>query len=300
MEQMQHGTHNPTKPNRHAVLWAIIGLALLTSLALAVVGHLVWHSRSVPHPAPRIMHSVSHRGYNTEAPENTIPAYVLAKKMGFDYVECDVAFTADGVAVLLHDETIDRTSNGSGSIAELTYAQVSQYDFGSWKSSDYAGTKIPTFAEFIRICKELQLHPYIELKHTSAYMQEQINSIVAMVKAVGMQGNVTYLSFDAAYLGYVKNADPAARLGYVVWTIDAAALAALNNLRTDKNDVFIASNYLRLTDNMVDLCMDADLPLEVWCPNDAGWIENMNPYITGVISDSLNAEKILLEKHMAP
>ena len=250
-------------------------------------------------PTPKIMRSVSHRGYNSTAPENTIPAYVLAKKMGFDCAECDVSFTSDGVAVLLHDETIDRTSNGTGNIASMTYEQALQYDFGSWKSADYAGTKIPTFAEFIRLCKEIQLHPYIELKNGSTYTQAQIKSVVDMVKAAGMQGNVTYLSFDATYLGYVKEVDPNARLSYVVWSIDATTISTIKNLQSGMNDVFLNTNYLRLTEAMITMCKNANIPLEAWCPNDVSWIENMNPYITGVISDKLNAEKVLREKHIA-
>lgn len=249
-------------------------------------------------PSPKIMRSIAHRGYNPTAPENTIPAYVLARQMGFDVAECDVGFTSDGVAVLLHDETIDRTSNGSGNIASMTYEQALQYDFGSWKSADYAGTKIPTFEEFIRVCKEIQLHPYIELKNGSTYTQAQITGVVDMVKAAGMQGNVTYLSFNATYLGYVKNADPTARLGYIVSIIDGTTISAIKNLRSGSNDVFVKANYQRLTEDMVDMCKRSDVPLEVWCPNDASWIENMNPYITGVTSDSLNAEKVLKEKHI--
>lgn len=65
--------------------------------------------------------AINHRGYSAIAPENTIPAYIMSKKMGFTYVECDVSFTSDGVAVLLHDNTIDRTSDGSGAISGLTY-----------------------------------------------------------------------------------------------------------------------------------------------------------------------------------
>ena len=92
----------------------------------------------------RSVKGVNHRGYSTVAPENTLPAYVLSRKMGFQYAECDVSFTSDGVPVLLHDSTIDRTSDGSGSIGSLTLEEVRQYDFGSWKGEQYAGTKIPT------------------------------------------------------------------------------------------------------------------------------------------------------------
>lgn len=250
-------------------------------------------------PTPPIMRSVNHRGYNTVAPENTIPAFVLSKKNGFDHVECDVAFTSDGVCVLLHDSTIDRTSNGSGSLASMTYATVSQYDFGSWKSADYAGTKIPTFEEFILVCKELQLHPYIEIKNDVTYTQAQIATIVDMVKAAGMEGNVSYISFNATYLGYVKNVDASARLGYVVNDISSAIIATANALKTGANDVFMSVRYTIVTEAKADLCMDADIPLEVWTVNDASWIRSMNPYITGVTSDSVMAGKVLKEKHIA-
>ena len=108
--------------------------------------------------------SVNHRGYSTVAPENTLPAYKLSKRMGFNYVETDVSFTSDGVAMLLHDATIDRTSNGSGTLANMTYDEVRQYDFGSWKSSAYAGTVIPTLAEFLSLCKNIMLHPSHQAK----------------------------------------------------------------------------------------------------------------------------------------
>lgn len=249
-------------------------------------------------PAPKIMRSIAHRGYNLTAPENTIPAYVLAKQMGFDTAECDVSFTSDGVAVLLHDPTIDRTSDGSGTISDLTYAEVLQYDFGSWKSADYAGTKIPTFKEFIRVCKDVQLHPYIELKDGGGYTAEQIKSIVGIVKENGMRGNVTYLSFNIDYLNYVKEADDAARLAYVVRDINVSIINKTLLLKTGKNDVNLMCQDSGLTDEKVKMCINTDIPLEVWCPNDVSWIENMHPYITGVTSDNLIAEKVLREKHI--
>lgn len=242
--------------------------------------------------------AVAHRGYSTEAPENTIPAYILAKQKGFGYAECDVSFTSDGVAVLLHDSTIDRTSDGSGSISSLTYAEVSRYDFGSWKSADYAGTRIPTFAEFISTCKAIGLHPYIELKSNGDYTEEQIAGIVAAVKAHGMAGKVTYISFNAAFLGYVKNADPFARLGYLANNVNFASVSDATALKTDSNEVYLGACIDNLNVDGVNRCIDADLPLEIWTVNNESIIQSMNPYITGVTSDYLIAGKILYEAGM--
>jgi glycerophosphoryl diester phosphodiesterase len=236
---------------------------------------------------------IAHRGIHYKYIENTLPAFILSKEKGFNYVECDVSFTSDGIPVLLHDETIDRTSNGSGRVSNLTYNQLLQYDFGNWKSSEYAGTKIPTFEEFIVLCKNIGLHPNIELKDNGNYTQEQILEIVDIVKNCGMKGNVTYVSFNINYLNYVKAYDKQARLGYVMFDITQDKINEALNLKSGLNDVFITASYTNLTDAKIQMCIDNGLPLEMWSVNDADVIKSMNSYISGVTSDSLIASQIL-------
>lgn len=234
------------------------------------------------------VNSVNHRGYCTIAPENTLPAYKLSKRMGFKYVECDVSFTSDGVAVLLHDNTIDRTSDGSGDISTMTYEEALQYDFGSWKSANYEGTKIPTFEKFIKLCRNLGLHPYIELKSGT---ETQIQSVVELVKKNGMRGKVTYISFSATLLEYVKNYDATARLGFLVSTVSADTITTAQSLKTDNNEVFIdAADY---SEDAVTLCMNADLPLEIWTINSETTVNALPAYVTGVTSDNVIAAKTL-------
>lgn len=239
--------------------------------------------------------SVNHRGYSVEAPENTLPAYKLSKQKGFKYVETDVSFTSDGIPVCLHDSTIDRTSNGSGNINSLTFEQVRQYDFGSWKSSNYAGTKIPSFEEFITLCKNICLHPYIELKSAGNYTEAQIRQIVDMVDACGMKGKVTYISFSSTFLTYVKNYDSSARLGYLA-TVTPANIATAQDLQTGSNEVFMDTNTN--TSAATELCRNANLSMEIWTINDASVITSMDSYISGVTSDSLIAGKILYDANI--
>lgn len=238
--------------------------------------------------------AINHRGYSTTAPENTIPAYILSKQKGFTYVEADISFTSDDVPVLLHDSTIDRTSNGSGSVSAMTYAEVSQYDFGSWKSSAYTGTRIPTFEEFIILCKRIALHPYIELKTGT---ESQIAALVDTVKKCGMQGKVTYISFSSAALGYIKNADNSARLGYLADVTESTIATALS-LKTEDNEVFMDVARYHITDEKVLLCVENNLPLEIWTVNDVSQIKALNPYVTGVTSDNLIAGKVLYDAGM--
>lgn len=241
--------------------------------------------------------SVNHRGYSTDAPENTLPAYILSKKKGFNYVETDVSFTSDGVPMLLHDSTIDRTSNGSGSLSQMTYSQVRQYDFGSWKSSEYAGTVIPTLAEFLALCKAIMLHPYIELKSNGAYTEAQIRQIVDMVATYGLKGKVSYISFNATYLGYVRDYDDEARLGLLKSTYASGDVATCTGLKTAKNKVFYDVGYYNdaITQAVCDSFMAENIPVEAWTVNSAETILSLNKYVSGITSDSLIAGKVLYE-----
>lgn len=243
---------------------------------------------------------INHRGYNTTAPENTLPAYKLSKSNGFFYVETDVSFTSDGVAVLLHDNTINRTArNADGTeisetinISDITYEQALTYDFGIWKGSAYAGTKIPTLDQFLNLCKDIILHPYIELKSNGNYTQAQIEGIVDAVEKHGLKGLVTYISFNSTYLGYVKNYDSAARLGYVASGSGTdGMITTASGLKTTDNEVFL-DTYDK-TDTWAEKCRVADIPLEVWTVDSAATIRSMNPYITGVTSNTLVAGKVL-------
>ena len=236
---------------------------------------------------PQFMIGANHRGYSVGAPENTLPAFVLSYRHGFRYVETDIAFTADGVPVLLHDSTIDRTSNGTGNINDLTYQQVLQYDFGSWFSPDYAGTKIPTLMEFLALCRNLGLHPWLEIKNSATYTTEQIHKIVDLVESYGMKGNVTYLSFNSSYLQEVVSYDETASVLYVVYSITDAVITTANSLRTGKNKVSIGSNTY--TSAEIEKCKSAHFPLGVWTIESAQTIASLDPYIAAVASNSQNA-----------
>lgn len=244
----------------------------------------------------RTVKGVAHRGYSTTAPENTLPAYKLAKQMGFFYVETDISFTSDGVPVCLHDSTINRTSNGTGNINSLTWAQVQEYDFGSWKSANYAGTRIPSFEQFIKLCRDIALYPYIELKNSATYTEAQIQGLVDTVKTLGMKGKVSWISFSSTYLTYVKNYDEHARLGFVVDGLSSTNIATAQGLKTATNEVFIDTSAV--TDAAATLCINGNLPMEVWTVDNANTIKNANPYITGFTSNSLIAGKILYEANI--
>jgi len=245
---------------------------------------------------------INHRGWY-EAPENTLSAYRESSKHGFKYVECDVQFTKDGVPVLLHDDTIDRTSNGSGTVSKMTYSELLKYDF-SYDDNDktvdftaYRGEKIPTFEEFIALCKELGLHPYVEIK--GSITNEQVKQLIQIVADAGLLNDVSWLSFSGDALAKIAANCNTARIVWVITEVDAAELAkthvpfAEKNLKTGKNQVVFDLWYSLAKQDVVDLLKEHNIPLEVWTVNDTSVILGLNPYVTGVTSDKYNAGQVV-------
>lgn len=118
---------------------------------------------------------IAHRGFSWIAPENTLAAYRLAMEAGAEMAECDVWLSADGVPVLLHDRDLERTTGVAGPVTERTVAELKQLDAGSWKSEEYAGERIPTLVETLRLVKG-RMRLVIEIK-PSGMEQEVVDAI---------------------------------------------------------------------------------------------------------------------------
>ena len=251
--------------------------------------------------------SVNHRGFNSIAPENTLPAYILSKSKGFDFAEADVRWTSDGVPVLMHDKTINRTArNADGStlsstvnISDISYETALTYDFGIWKDAKYAGTKIPTFSEFIALCRSISLHPYIEIEGSISVSQAE--TLVNIVRDFGMLNNVTWVSFSASSLYNICRMYPEARIGYIIdpkatWVHDDDYMLTLKALKTPYNSVFGNISYTNVNALLSDFKAEK-IPMEAWVINTEDEILAIDPYVTGIASDTLVASKVLEEHY---
>lgn len=120
-------------------------------------------------------YACAHRGDNWCAPENTLPAFALAIQKGAHQLEFDLRVTKDEQLIVIHDETVDRTSNGSGRTTDLTLAEVQALDAGGWKAPEYAGTRIPTFAELLEIVPDgpiMNVQLYLEPRYVPLVVAE--------------------------------------------------------------------------------------------------------------------------------
>lgn len=130
-----------TKSHTRRVIGLSVGLVLFSVLAFAQKSGVVMPKKGL----------CAHRGCMETHPENTIPALKEAIRLGAQMIEFDILLTKDSVLVLMHDETVDRTTDGHGRVADLTLAEIRKLDAGVKKAPAFAGTRIPTFEETLAL-----------------------------------------------------------------------------------------------------------------------------------------------------
>lgn len=163
---------------------------------------------------------IAHRGASSYAPENTFAAFDLAVQMGVSHIELDVHATHDSHIVVIHDETVDRTTNGAGPVTSHTLAALNALDAGSWFESKFSGERIPTFSEVLQRYKG-RVHIHTEIKGHSAHLAEQTADLV---RKHGMAEQVTITSFQKARLEETHAYAPELPTGWLVAEISAAVI----------------------------------------------------------------------------
>jgi glycerophosphoryl diester phosphodiesterase len=158
---------------------------------------------------PQELRVAGHRGYSAGAPENTLAAFRKAREIGGSGITCetDLAVTKDGELVLLHDETVDRTTDGHGLIRNMTYEEVVQLDAGRWFSESFAGERIPLLRDALELARELGIIYQLELK---IYDQNEVifPKLRALIDELRCADLLQFSSFDFAQLKRIKEIIP--------------------------------------------------------------------------------------------
>ncbi|HEI8867984.1 glycerophosphodiester phosphodiesterase [Serratia sp. AKBS12] len=160
-------------------------------------------------PAWPYPHIVAHRGGGALAPENTLAAIDVGARHGHKMIEFDAKLAQDGQIFLLHDDTLDRTSNGWGMAGDLSWEQLAQLDAGNWYSAAFKGERLPLLVEVAERCKQHGLMANIEIKPTTGSEQET-GRVVALAARLLWQGQTDPLlsSFSVAALAAAQLAVP--------------------------------------------------------------------------------------------
>ena len=146
---------------------------------------------------------VAHRGFSAVAPENTLAAIRKAIDAGATGCEFDVYAAKDGPVVLMHDATVNRTTNGRGKVTELTVAELRQLDAGSWKDRRYAGEPVPTLDEALKLLKGSGCQAVIEIK-----MEGISRRVVEAVRAADMFDEAAVIAFSSTVVKEVRGLEP--------------------------------------------------------------------------------------------
>jgi len=154
----------------------------------------------------------AHRGASGYAPENTLEAFRLAMDMGADGFELDVHMSRDGQLMVIHDDTVDRTTNGTGLVKELTLSQLQALDACNGMEA-YRGARIPTLGEVFDLVRDTKHIVNVEVKTDDWFYPGIEEACLALAKEKGMEDRVIYSSFNHHTLIKLRKLKPDARLG---------------------------------------------------------------------------------------
>jgi len=215
-------------------------------------------------PYPRI---VAHRGGGALAPENTLGAIRLGAAMGFKGVEFDVMLAGDGTPVLIHDETLQRTTRARGEVARTTYAELARLDAGAWRGARWRGERIPRFEDAARLCRELGLWANVEIKPAQGY-ERRTGDAVARMAAEHWGGaplQPVLSSFSPVALMAARQAEPQLPRGLLLGRLPLRWPEMLRDLEC----VALHCNYRVVKARLVEQAHAAGSAVLAWTVNDA-------------------------------
>lgn len=192
-------------------------------------------------PRPTIF---AHRGASAHAPENTLAAFELALSQGADGIELDVKLSADGQVVVIHDATVDRTTDGHGRVKDMSLAGLRGLDAGSFFAENYRGEKIPTLEEVFESLGE-RMFINVELTNYNTPRDRLVESVCVLVNKFGLQERVLFSSFFASNLSKARTYLPEVPRGVL----------ALNGLlgAWTRSFGFVFGKYQALHPNLKDV-----------------------------------------------
>lgn len=236
----------------------------------------------------------AHRGFSGQYPENTMIAFEKALEAGCEGIEMDVHLTKDNEIVIIHDEKIDRTSNGSGLIKDMTYDELKSIDFSYIYTDKVGFCKIPTLREYFELVKDKDVITNIELK-TGIYEYEGIEKAVyKMIKEYALQDKILISSFNHNSVMRMKAIAPEMKYGFLseTWILDTGDYLNKYNIEAYHPD------FHMLTDKEVKDLRDHNIKINTWTVNEKEDIQHMiDIKAEGIISNFPDRVKELLEKN---
>jgi glycerophosphoryl diester phosphodiesterase len=243
------------------------------------------------------IHVCGHRGHSIAAPENTAAALRANHAAGGTTAEIDTVLTADGQIVVIHDLTVDRTTDGTGVVADMTLEQVRALDAGAWFGPAFAGERVPTLAEAIGLARSLGLGLEVEVKEKRD-LPRYARALAAVLEDPADRDAVMMISFDHAHLRDLKRAIPGLKTGGICHArygdpVGLARAADLDELCIDLSP-FHPDDARALHDAGIAIRCHAYRP-EVMAAADRaglGWTDGLRGWLADGLIDTLSGDDV--------
>jgi glycerophosphoryl diester phosphodiesterase len=224
---------------------------------------------------------IGHRGAAAYAPENTLASFHRAVELGADGIEFDLHRTRDGRFVVIHDDTVDRTTNGHGKVDPLSFAELRRLDAGSWKGREFAGERIPTFEEVIEAVPE-RVVLFAELKAGSAKSPGIEAALARFIRERNVTDRVRVSSFDHRALASLRPLLPELQTGALFTCLPVDLVGLARNARAQA----VHPSFHYLTREAVEEAHRAGLAVYAWTANDPDDIDAVRAMgVDGIFSD---------------
>lgn len=199
--------------------------------------------------------NLAHRGASSYAPENTLAAFYKAIETGANGIELDLRYTKDKVIVVIHDATVDRTTNSSGLVADFTWEQLRNLDAGSWFSPKYKGERMVTFKQFLHYFSSKPLSFAVELKERGLE-----DEVCGLLHEHQLANRCTVTSFDFDILKTVRSIDSQMNIGFLTQIIDQMTIERIVEI----NGQQICPHAEKVTADAVRLAKASGLTVRAW------------------------------------
>jgi len=215
---------------------------------------------------------MAHRGFSGIAPENTMIAFEKVLELdNVHSIELDVQLSREGIPVIIHDFSLERTTNGFGLVRDKTYHELRELDAGSWFSEQYAGEKIPSLEEVLELLRNKECLVNIELKTAGGLYKGYEHTIIDLVKKYGMENKVCLTSFDHKVIKNIKDIETEIRTGLII----EGNPVLLREQLLDCGASILSINVHFLTFELVERLKKDQFDIFTWTVNDAATMEEV-------------------------
>jgi len=216
---------------------------------------------------------IGHRGYSARAPENTLESLAAAIDAGADAVEFDLHVAACGTPVLIHDPTLERTTDGEGAVVDHPFSELCSLDAGSWFSPDFGGASIPALHEALDLAGGGGARVYAEVKGYRTLMD--LYGMVEITRRARMTDLTVFISMDWAALESLRSMDREVAVGYIVERADRNAEGLERAVDQGNAILDFDARILAANPAMAASAVRAGVPLAVWTVNEAETAETL-------------------------